>query len=342
MSLTLDEYCNQVLPKKVLERRNNDQVYTRIRQKQIQSESCTNKREDKSELIAVGQAWIWNIENHYIVSPCHLSTSPSVLSGLRVGDPAIGILANLETEDRLRTIGYTLAYLVSSLDRSILWSVDDMSWEESLLNAFEKGITLVLEDVNRYADTVGVNKIKIEEERKYLHEISDILEELAMIKRVLLQQEDVWKTFATNAWPEYWPNGQDGRMIIPRADWIVFERAERVQWKTIIGAQSVFEKYRRRLSQLYEDAERVERTILIKLDLKQKHTSLQEAHSTAVMSAAVFGFAIVTIVFTPLSFVTSLFALPIDQFQQSMLDTDGTKTYSSSYISKWAGELPLL
>jgi hypothetical protein len=305
----------------------------RLKQKQ----EATDTDADLLELIAVGQAWLWNIEDAYIVSP-YQPNRDSIVRGLVAGEPSIGRFMYASGNDRLRTIGCKLTYLIESLESSLVWTpVRDSYQKKPILNAFEKAITLVVEDVNKYADSVGVTKINIEEERKYLHVINDILEELSMIKRVLLQQEIVWKSFANNAWPEYWPNGEEGRMIIPREDWGTFQADERNEWKKIIEAQSLFEKYRRKLSQLNEDAERVERSILIKLDLKQKHTSLQESHSTAVMSAAVLGFTIVTIIFTPLSFITSLFALPIDQFQAKMTDSGGTKTYSSSYIGKWAG-----
>lgn len=337
MSLTLDEYCNPVLTRRVLEKRNDDQVFTRImRLKQKQGANSVDK--DMLELIAVDQAWIWNIENTYIVSP-HQQKLSENFAGLVAGEPLIAQPMHT-SKDRRRAIGCTLTYLIESLETSRLRTTEFENFfrREPILDAFEKAITLVVEDVNEYADSVGITKINIEEERSYLHEINDILEELSMIKRVLLQQENVWKSFANNAWPEYWPNGEEGRMVIPREDWGTFQDDEKNEWKRIMEAQSLFEKYRRRLSQLSEDAERVERLILIKLDLKQKHTSLQESHSTAVMSAAVLGFTIVTIIFTPLSFVTSLFALPIDQFQNRMADSEGTKTYSSSYIGKWAGK----
>jgi Mg2+ and Co2+ transporter CorA len=82
--------------------------------------------------------------------------------------------------------------------------------------------------------------------------------------------------------------------------------------KKIQRPQFQFAKFKRQIAKLNEDAERVERAIDRKLDLKTKHASLNEAHATAIMSAAVFGFTIITIIFMPLSFLVSLFALPID------------------------------
>ena len=107
-------------------------------------------------------------------------------------------------------------------------------------------------------------------------------------------------------------------------------------WNDIARPQDQFERYKRRLAQLDEDAARVEASIATALDLRAKHKSMQEAHSTAVMSAAVFGFTIVTVVFTPLSFVVSLFALPIERFKDHQ--DEATGAYSTNYIGKWAGK----
>jgi len=128
------------------------------------------------------------------------------------------------------------------------------------------------------------------------------------------------------------------------------EFKERKEWMKIIRPQSQFVKYYRRIALLDEDTERVERSMLIKLDLKQRYTSLREAHVTGVMSAAVLGFTVITIIFTPLSFVTSLFALSIDRFQKHQVDwfipghqdesseTNMTRAYTRSYIGKWMGK----
>lgn len=75
--------------------------------------------------------------------------------------------------------------------------------------------------------------------------------------------------------------------------------------------------------------------------MKQKDASLRESHSSAIMGAAVLGFTIITIIFTPLAFVISLFALPIDQLQRNQIDSpwaSGSRMYSTNYIGKWAGK----
>jgi len=64
-----------------------------------------------------------------------------------------------------------------------------------------------------------------------------------------------------------------------------------------------------------EDAENVERYILVKLDLKNKRTSLRVARYSTGLVILAAAFTVITIIFTLLLFLTSLFTLPIAQFQ---------------------------
>jgi hypothetical protein len=343
--LTLDEYTSPVLSKAVLDRRNEDQVLVRI-QKREKSIPDSERAPGETKLVVVNQLWLYYIQGVLITSPVssffqvqwHVDIDGVIPRGIHIPSEVKDNGDLVQTaEDRHRRIGILISHLVSFLDQP-----SEKSFSEPLLNVFEKSITLVSEEVNTYVQNIEISTISIEEEKKFLHQISDIREELSMIRRVLFQQEDVWKDFASNAWPKYWPNGRDGRMIIAREDWIGLTKELRDEWKLVLQAQSYFGKYRQRIMQLDEDADRVERTIITKLDLKQKHASLHESHATAVMSAAVFGFTIVTIIFTPLSFLMSLFSLPIDQFQKHQVDspwTTGTRMYSTNYIGKWTGKL---
>ena len=61
--------------------------------------------------------------------------------------------------------------------------------------------------------------------------------------------------------------------------------------------QTQFAKYKRQITRFDTDVERVEGFITLQLDLKSKHTSLQEAHLTALINAAVIKIIIVTITF---------------------------------------------
>jgi hypothetical protein len=144
---------------------------------------------------------------------------------------------------------------------------------------------------------------------RFLHVIDDIREELSMIRAVLFQQE-VWKEFTNKTWPQYWPNGPDGRFKAPERpkdpDETKSPKNHQEIWSKIWRPQIQFVKFKRQIAKLDKDAERVERAIDRKLDLKAKHASINGAHSTAIMSVAVFGFTIITIIFTPLSFIMSI------------------------------------
>lgn len=155
-----------------------------------------------------------------------------------------------------------------------------------------------------------------------------------MIQTVLFQQEEIWKAFTYNSWPNFWPDGEEGRFKPPSGE---DELAD--TWREIARPQAQFPKYRRRLEKLDEDAACVERHILVQLDLKQKHAAIQETHTATIMSAAIVGFTVITIIFVPLSFLTSLFAIPLDQLQQNERGK-----YTTSYIGRWmaVGEIASL
>ena len=53
------------------------------------------------------------------------------------------------------------------------------------------------------------------------------------------------------------------------------------------------------------------------------------AQSSYLLSAAVIGFTVITIIFTPLSFFSSLFALPIDRFERNLQErhANASKTF---------------
>jgi Mg2+ and Co2+ transporter CorA len=69
--------------------------------------------------------------------------------------------------------------------------------------------------------------------------------------------------------------------------------------------------YKQRIAKLDDDAARIQENVLTLLEFKAKHAGLRESHYMFIMGAAVLGFTIVTIIFMPLSFMASLFALAV-------------------------------
>ncbi|KAI9894253.1 MAG: hypothetical protein M1814_004107 [Vezdaea aestivalis] len=316
MPLTLDEYCNPVLPRKVLDERNKDQVL--VWAKDLRDKPPVPIAEtlpSDTGLIVVSQAWLWNIENIFVASPFEsaaFAIDPFTLGDLDLGKrlPEKDSYLHSPRLDSGRRIGLILSELVNYFDQRL-----ESPSSEPILNAYEMAITLVSQEVNAYVK-MKKSRPDIDKETDFLHKINDVREELSMIKRIITQQEEVWREYTSNTWPWAWPKGLEGQMLIAQKHWATFDSTEAREMRLILRPQAQFEKYRRRIAQIDEDAERIERSILVTLDLKSKHASLDESHATAMMSAAVLGFTVITIIFTPLAFLTSLFAL--DPFKPSL------------------------
>jgi len=340
LPLSMDEYCNPSLGKAILDGRNEDQVILRYQKKKIRA---PRKSDESLKVITVPQAWLWKVNDIVMTAfpsdickdnllfksmndSCFLlyeSRGPSTYSGG----------ANL-------LLGMFLSDLVDALDRHI-----NAGLSEPLFSIFEKEISNLSEAVNKYSMNTRVENLNIKTERGFLHVIDDIREELSMISTILFQQEEVWKDFVNKTWSEHWPDGPDGRFKLPKMsedeDGPMYLDNHREIWSKIQKPQAQFAKFKRRISKLDADAERVAKAMDRKLDLMASHAGLKEAHSTAIMSAAVFGFTIITIIFTPLSFIVSLFALPIDRFQKDQVPSvwdDQAGMYSTNYVGKWIGE----
>jgi len=152
-------------------------------------------------------------------------------------------------------------------------------------------------------DTVN---IKITEESQLLLDIRDVRDELSMVRNVFCKQRDVLEDMNT----ELSDNKTDihstvfsGTSCIPRVS-----------------------KFLRRLQLIDENAEIVEQAIQHLLDLKQKRANLTEARSTAEQTKylarqasstmrqgkIILAFTVVTVLFTPLSWVSAVFAVDLD------------------------------
>jgi len=217
MPMTLDEYCCPTLPRDVLNKRIEDQVLVRIEKNKLGIPPSEPPLEE-TKVIAVSQAWIWNIQTRVIVSPSinhefeatthrELETASFAFPYRQYDEREL----SCNSGDPLRKIGILLSYLVGFLERPF-----EKCSPDPILNCFEKALTLISEKVQQYVKDIAVTNLKIEVEKAFLHEISDLQEELSMIRRVLTEQEDVWREFANNAWHGYWPTGRDGRMVIPK------------------------------------------------------------------------------------------------------------------------------
>jgi hypothetical protein len=156
------------------------------------------------------------------------------------------------------------------------------------------------------------SNITISVESELLLDIRDVRDELSMVRNVFCQQRDVLEDMSTEL-EDSRADIHNGSSCIPRVS-----------------------KFLRRLQLIDENAENVERAIQQLLDLKSQRANLNEACSTADQTRAItkqaaslakqadqsaqqgkviLAFTVVTVFFTPLSWMSAIFAVNLEDGQ---------------------------
>jgi hypothetical protein len=329
--LSLDEYCTPALDRSLLDLKNKDQVLERYQLKRSGELADVKKRivPPETKVIAVHQAWLWRVLDRTIV--CLSAYVADELSAF-MGHGAAFDTTEAATEF---SIALWMAMLVNTWERPVQLHGSS----EYIFDIFQKSITSLLEEVKSYLANDSVESLDMDEEKRFYDEIVDTREELSMIKSVLFEQERVWRQYLRTVWPADY---KDVQSLEERLNQGRTHPARTLDFGlSMTRPEEQFERWKTEISRLEENADRVEKLISNNLDLKQKHASLKEAHSTAIMSSAIFGFTIITIIFTPLSFIIALFALPVDRFQHQQVPsvfTSDAGMYRSRYIGEWLGK----
>lgn len=160
-------------------------------------------------------------------------------------------------------------------------------------------------------------------ETQLLAEIKDIRDELQIINMVLQYQSNVLPEVAENILREL------GGKKSPEATEI--ERKKKEQLKLI-------EIHMKDIKRMMEQTDGIYASLTNLLDLKQKHANAFEARFasnqaalTARQGQTILVFTIVTIVFLPMSFIASFFAINMEDFSQ-MNDGKGLRL---GYVAKY-------
>jgi hypothetical protein len=267
-------------------------------------------------ILLVSQLWLWKINNVVITAFPREGHRTSHLFDYTLSQfREAGISARRElTSNQL--VAWILSECIHRLDPPCMADL-----EEPVFYFLGKNVARIFDDVQRYMDEAGMDKVHITKEKGFIDKINFIRAKLSMIKNILLKQEEVWKMCLEDSPTRVeTTSNQDP---VARINSIT-ERPKRD-----------LNNFNQRIRRIDEDAERVEKVILVQLDLKAKHAGLRESHNSTALSAAVVGFTIITIIFTPLSFLASLFALPIDLFQRHQ---NAKSAYTKGYIETWMGK----
>jgi hypothetical protein len=180
-----------------------------------------------------------------------------------------------------------------------------------------------LSDVQSYLDETPENQT-IKEQKKleqgFIHATSDVHSELDMIQSVLEQQGKVMDAFLKDTEEERKETQLKG-------------------WREVERARTQLDGYEKRILKIHRDADRLEKVIESYLNLKRTYATIEDTRNSLMVGFAASAFAFVTVISTPLSFMTGLFALPVDRFVQQQTNdaTTSSSVHKSSFIGGYTG-----
>ncbi|KAJ0420314.1 hypothetical protein BJY00DRAFT_313252 [Aspergillus carlsbadensis] len=322
-TMTLDQYYYVSLDD--TSERDVDQVMARYIQRQEARrataalalfEEATIKPHEEvlSQILVVDQLWLWILGDDTVIT-CTPQNSGSAAQGI-----LDLVMEKLQSpSNNWRVSGETLAEVIAStavglfnekqisvpgtkvspleVFRAAIGFV--RSSEAELFKNFQTSFKKREAELNKsQSSEVGDGKeneyLNIGAEMSLLVEIKDICDELNILKSLVEDQERVWRQASDVI--------GNGNGMSTFRDCLPSEVK-----RDIIG--------------MIQDAEVIQKSIYTLVDLKQKQASpteamfaRQQAQDTAKQTDTIVVFTVVTIVFLPLSFLTSLFALNISNF----------------------------
>ncbi|RDW58460.1 hypothetical protein BP5796_12390 [Coleophoma crateriformis] len=307
-----------------------------------------NREVDKGptlSILMVHSLWLWKIDDRTIITAFSDREHEGDQSANRT---LLKSIIRSSKENLIRSPEQLVALIV-------LRCIDYVDFpckaglQEDVLSIFEASIAEMSEKVVKFYDKFSASlkehitkrKYDIKDEIACLLEVKDIRNEITMIYNMFYKQREVIENLTSTAKDE-WGKKNKSQKGPENPHSMVYSWDEFINDKTICRLED-------RIKPLVGDTERIEDSLNHLLDLEQKQANLYEAVSaskqavsTSKQGKTILVFTVVTVVFTPLSFMAGLFALPIsDQFPQG---TAGANSFSTNYIGKWmtTGEIVTL
>jgi hypothetical protein len=207
----------------------------------------------------------------------------------------------------------------------------------SSLDIFERGVVRVLSDVVEYMKNKDLTEDNSGTELDLVNDIADIREELAMVDEILGQQDMVLEKFLEDMRAKSYRVSKEQSELRGETERSNKENRITREIAETIGllecSKDLLHRFRDRIKKINNDAERIDKTVHDRLNLKRAFASIQDARTSLLFSLAVIGFTVVTIIFAPLAFMTALFALPIDNFQKHKNGSGNDAMFSSGFVA---------
>jgi len=307
---TLDEAYYPGLTKEALVKRNNDQVVSHSNEDfEGYSMKTDSHRNLDAPILMVSQLWLWRI-GEFFISAHNMTDEHRIVDELK---------ESFGTETDLDLLaGLLIARCIEVFGKNYIY---EKVAHLPALDLFENRVVAILSEVGDYVGNDKSSNVEFVKERYFTHIISDVRSELAMIQHFLEQQVEILRALLDER--EKSKNAidtahQPAQSPLPTDD--PREESSASEWAKVEGAERTLQKYKQRVRKIDGDAERIERAIQDMLNLKRTHSSINDAHSSLILSTAVIGFTVVTIVFAPLAFLTALFALKVKGFGRLQVD----------------------
>ncbi|KAH5343605.1 hypothetical protein HBI49_227260 [Parastagonospora nodorum] len=297
---TLDEAYYPGLSEAALKERNDDQVV---------SEPHKYRHEKNGfSILIVPQLWLWKLGN-------------TIISAHEYEEDAMHTNELEVVEDQYLQMGIFMANRVEQFRHAQEFASFDSL---STLDVFEQRLVSILADVMTYTKETNRRGFNSETEVDLLlYRLLNCRSELAMIQRILAQQKDIMQEMLKK------------RDKSRRGSGATYSHS----WADVEKALKSLDEYQKRTEKIDGDAERIERTSQDLLNLIRTIASLRDSHAGVLISTAAIGFAVVTIFFTPLAFLTALFALNINSFDRLRVGNSGGDSTPKKDLAYHGGKM---
>ncbi|RDL39424.1 uncharacterized protein BP5553_03764 [Venustampulla echinocandica] len=352
-SRSIDQYYYSSLAD--TSRRDADQVVRRYQTRKWEEEaehnhgsnSKTPDDDSNFQMGMVDQLWLWVIDDKTVVTCFPKSCGGETKeSSRRELVDKIRLHIHEDTRPEISSI-YHLATVITSLCAGFIEdchaSLPD--GPESFLHMFSGSISIVTdeevrcfevfkreiskhEDPHEMDDTSSHSHgLDLQKDIKLLEEIKDIRDELNILHSILEDQEDLLQRLST---------------LISQPDTVAEQKIEKDPVLNYYRERSDIKLRIEKIRKLQMDAGTAYNSLNHLLDLKQKNANIMEAAQARIQTEQTFKqsiettkqgrtilvFTIVTIIFLPMSFLSSFFALNIKSFPHA----DGNLLYTSDWI----------
>ncbi|KAH8810868.1 hypothetical protein F5884DRAFT_261802 [Xylogone sp. PMI_703] len=308
-----------------------------------ETEYNNHGKDQEFEMGMVDQLWMWVIDDRTIVTCFPQSIDKDTKSNRH--DLLSRIRSHIHEERRPEISSiYHLASIITCLSVGLVehCQAELPDGFESFFQIFTSSIAIVADkEVKRAEDfkkqlsrrDEGIHGLGLQEEIELLEEIKDIRDELSILQNICEEQQNILQKLFN---------------LISRPPSETSQHIERDSVLSYYKGQSGIDLRIERIRKLQTDATTAYDSINHLLDLKQKDANIYEAvesrkqaeqthvqaeqtriqaEQTTKQGRTILVFTIVTIVFLPMSFLSSIFALNVRSFPHQNGDL--------SYPSKW-------